>query len=696
LSRVAFSGRRAGALLRKELRTTFGQPLFYVVGAVFLLLSGYYFYSDLGFFVEWAFGQSILRNFFELFFVDLRKVLMFTVPLLTMRLVAEERKLGTIELLFTYPLSDLEIVFAKLAACFLAVAALLAATTANVAHLYTVQPFPLAPVLVGYLGLALLGLCFVAIGLFFSSLTDNQVVASISTFGVLLFLWILTWNETGLGEVALSWLKRVSMFDHFDGFAVGLVALKDVFYFLSLVAVAAVATLVVLGARAWRGQRMAPTAVGLAGLVVALIFGDALAERWNVAIDLTPEGRHQLSPQAQRLLRGVDQDVEVTAFVRSGHPGNRAVLDLLEHVGEATPRVRSRILDLNRHPALAKEYGVDTYGAVAVATTRGRRVLGSPREDVLVGAIRELTREPPVIALAMTPRPESGRPDPRRLDRLRQRLDTAGDRVVVLDLDAPVSADVDALVVGAPGFEWTSARIRHLDEWVRAGGRVLALDDPTAGGELAGWLSTQGIAPQRDVVLDPDNRIAAGESVSIMAAPADAEAKTTPAAISSSLDRGVIVSLASSLELDAGAVPLLRTGDGSWATRDPSRARQGFAGPDPARDRIGAMVVAAARAWRPAGASRETRLVVVGDADVASDGFIDFLSNRDFLENSLRWLVDEEDLIGIRTRAREIGREQLFVSERQAWTALLLGVVVMPGASLAAAVLLLLRRRWGE
>src|SRR5690606_38916055 len=142
------------------------------------------------------FGEAILRNFFELYFVDLRKVLMFTVPLLTMRLLAEERKLGTIELLFTYPLSDLEIVVAKLAAGFLATAALLAATSLNVVHLHLVEPFPIAPVAVGYLGLALLALCFVAVGLFFSSLTDNQVVASMATFGALLLLWILTWNET--------------------------------------------------------------------------------------------------------------------------------------------------------------------------------------------------------------------------------------------------------------------------------------------------------------------------------------------------------------------------------------------------------------------------------------------------------------------------------------------------------------------
>jgi ABC-type uncharacterized transport system involved in gliding motility auxiliary subunit len=164
--------------------------------------------------------------------------------------------------------------------------------------------------------------------------------------------------------------------------------------------------------------------------------------------------------------------------------------------------------------------------------------------------------------------------------------------------------------------------------------------------------------------------------------------------ITASLDRGVIVSFASTLELAEDAVPLLETGARSWATRDFARAETGLAGPEPGRDAIGAMVVAAAREWQPEGARRPARLVVVGDSDVAADAFLDFLSNRDFVENSLRWLVGEEELIGIRPRARETGRQQLFVSARQAWMALLLGVVILPGMSAATAVALLLRRRW--
>jgi hypothetical protein len=495
--------------------------------------------------------------------------------------------------------------------------------------------------------------------------------------------------------VALAWLQRLSMFDHFDGFAVGIVRLSDLAYFASLVVFAVAATLAALGARSWRGRKTAPTVVGFVGLLVALVFTDALASRWNLAIDFTPEGRHGLSSHAERLLEKVAEPVDVLAFIRSGHPGNRETRALLDRLSAASPRIRTRVLDLHRHPALAKEYGVDTFGAVVVATGRGRRILGNAREDFLVGAIRELTRESPVIGIAAPPRLE-GRRDSRRLDRLAQSLEVGGNRVEAVTLEEEVPDEIDALVVGAPGFVWTPGRLARLEAWLRRGGRLLAFADPLQEASLAAWLARQGIAPQRDVVLDPDNRIAAGEAVSFGASAADPEADAAPGIIAASLDRPVIVSFAASLEPSDGAVPLLETGAASWATHDLGRAGQGFAGPDRETDRIGKRVVAAAREWLPPGAARPARLVVVGDSDLASDAFLDFLSNRDFVENALLWLVGEEDLIGLRPRQRQIGQKQLFVSAQQAWIALLLGVVVLPGASAAVAVLLTLRRRFAR
>src|SRR5258705_5060218 len=128
------------ALLAKELSVYFGSPLVYLVAAAFLAYTGYYFHSDLVYFITFGFGMSIMENFWQILFVDIRLVLILAIPLLTMRLLAEERRLGTLELLLTYPLGDRALVAAKLGACLVVVGTLLAPTLLYPAWLYPVQP----------------------------------------------------------------------------------------------------------------------------------------------------------------------------------------------------------------------------------------------------------------------------------------------------------------------------------------------------------------------------------------------------------------------------------------------------------------------------------------------------------------------------------------------------------------------------
>jgi ABC-2 type transport system permease protein len=243
------------AVLRRELRSYFFSPLVYVIGTVFLALSGYYFYSDLIHFVTFGFGVNILENFWQLLFVDIRLFLLFCVPFLTMRLFAEERRLGTIELLFTYPLRDGEIFLGKFLAAVVVVLALLAPTLLYPFILYAVQPYALAPVFAGYLGLALLATSFVACGTFVSALTDSQVTAGFVTVGVLFSFWALTWNEAATNPASLQLLRALSMFDHFQSFSVGVIDAVDVAYFVFAVLLFSHLTFRALESRTWRGRR---------------------------------------------------------------------------------------------------------------------------------------------------------------------------------------------------------------------------------------------------------------------------------------------------------------------------------------------------------------------------------------------------------------------------------------------------------
>jgi ABC-2 type transport system permease protein len=243
------------ALLRKELRVYFGGPLVYLVAAAFLAYTGYYFHTDLMYFVTFGFGVNIMENLWQLVFMDMRLVLILSVPLLTMRSFAEERRLGTLELLLTYPMRDGAIVAAKFGACLVVVVVLLAATTLYPWWVHATQTFDATPLVAAYLGLLLLAAGCVAYGMFVSSLTDSQVLAAFLTAMPLLLLWLLSWNEATTSLEALPIVRAISLFSHFQPFTVGEIDLRDVFYFVFLAAAFLWATLQVLAARQWRGRR---------------------------------------------------------------------------------------------------------------------------------------------------------------------------------------------------------------------------------------------------------------------------------------------------------------------------------------------------------------------------------------------------------------------------------------------------------
>ena len=247
---------RTLALVRKELASYFSGPLVYVVVGAFLWATGYQFYTTLNSYITFGFGMNILENFWEEFFVNqVGFYLLIAVPLFTMRLLAEERRLGTIELLYTYPLRDVEIVLGKFLACLVVFLVFLAGTLVYPAIVYVIQPFDPSPFVARYVGATLFVAGCIACGLFVSSLTDSQVVASSCTFVLLLLFWILTWNEAAVSSTLVTVLSQASTFDHFYAFARGVIDLKDVTYFALFIGFFLFLTLQSMGSRQWRGRR---------------------------------------------------------------------------------------------------------------------------------------------------------------------------------------------------------------------------------------------------------------------------------------------------------------------------------------------------------------------------------------------------------------------------------------------------------
>ncbi len=242
------------AVALKELVLYFTSFLFYVVAAIFLVLSGYFFYTNLGFFLLNG-GMDMPRGLWQWQFFDMQRVLLALVPLLTMRLFAEERRLGTLELLWTYPARDLEIIAGKYVACLAVLGVMIAATLLYPVLLLPFTPVSAGPLMTGYLGIWLLAAAFTACGLFISALTDSQLVAGAVTYGVLLFFWVLTWNEAAVNEVTRNLLLPFSLFDRFILFARGAVDTRDVVYLLLFSVAFLWFTFFALDSRRWRGLR---------------------------------------------------------------------------------------------------------------------------------------------------------------------------------------------------------------------------------------------------------------------------------------------------------------------------------------------------------------------------------------------------------------------------------------------------------
>jgi ABC-2 type transport system permease protein len=217
--------RNFGILLLKEERALFSSPIAYAVMTVFLLIMGYSFTLTL----FMTHQPSLVHIFFQMFVL-----FMLTVPLITMRLIAEERKLRTIEILLTSPLSELEIVLAKFAASMSLIALMLVLSGAYAVVLGLFGDPDLGPVYSGYLGLLLFGSALVGAGLLASALTANQVVAAIISLSVFLLLWIIDNFGYLLPSPFDALVVNLSLSVHFRPFAVGSLYLSDIGFFLSV------------------------------------------------------------------------------------------------------------------------------------------------------------------------------------------------------------------------------------------------------------------------------------------------------------------------------------------------------------------------------------------------------------------------------------------------------------------------------
>ena len=255
------SVRNVLAIAGKELRSYFASPMAYVIIGLFALLFGQFFYAYLDLFVRRSSGMgqmgggatNINQDMIRYVLMNSAIIILFIMPMITMRTYSEEKRSGTIELLLTSPLTDLEIIFGKFLGALGLYSAMLAVTLLDMALLFMFGRPEWRTIAAGYLGLLLLGGCFVSLGLLISSLTKNQIVAGVITFAVFLMLWIVNWTADQAGPTMRAVLNHLSIIDHFDDFARGVIDTKHVVYYLSFITFGLFLTAKSVDSERWRG-----------------------------------------------------------------------------------------------------------------------------------------------------------------------------------------------------------------------------------------------------------------------------------------------------------------------------------------------------------------------------------------------------------------------------------------------------------
>jgi len=257
------------AILERELKSYFLSPVAYVVLGFFIVATGLFFYNIINWFDRISMQSMMMAQQYRqapqpvnVNMMAIRPLLhniaiigLFLMPGLTMRLFAEEKRQGTMELLATSPLTNWQITLGKFASALVFYLVMLLATGVFVGLLFFFGNPELLPILSGYLGLLLVGGCFISLGLLFSAFTENQIIAFVSAFAVNVAILALGWLANFSGPTLAQFFSGISPIEHFDDFSKGIIDTKHLVFYLSFMFGGIFLTYVTVESARWRGAR---------------------------------------------------------------------------------------------------------------------------------------------------------------------------------------------------------------------------------------------------------------------------------------------------------------------------------------------------------------------------------------------------------------------------------------------------------
>lgn len=402
-----------------------------------------------------------------------------------------------------------------------------------------------------------------------------------------------------------------------------------------------------------------------------LIFINLLTSKHNHRFDLTKSGLFTLSPQTKQIVSELPRKVKITAFFQTQSPDRTKFQNLIDGYLPLTDQLELAFVDPDKNPAITKQFGIKTYGTLALESGKNETKITSPNEENLTNGIRKVIQDKKKKIYFLQGHGERSieKTDKDSFTIVKTALEKDGHEVMGLLLLqlGNIPDDADLLIINGPVKPLLKEELRIIDNYLEKGGSVFLMVDPQTQIGMDSFLSKWGIELGDDLVIDPLSKLFGGDT----AAPVIGEFADHEITKDFSLNTimPLLRSVAARPHDKLKTVELMKTQANSWAEKNYKDAKIQF---DSGIDSPGPIivgVVSTLEVLKPEekeiqGSSKPTnetkptknkqaRLVVIGDADFASNNYFNFSGNGDFFLNVASWLVQEEMLISIRPKKRQ-------------------------------------------
>lgn len=432
------------------------------------------------------------------------------------------------------------------------------------------------------------------------------------------------------------------------------------------------------------------------GILAILNF---ISFRHEARIDLSDTRAFSLSPQTVNILKNLKNDVKISGFFAERSNVKGAAKDLFETYRYQSPKVTYEIVDPDKKPAVAKQYGITDYDTVVVESGGQSAIARTVSEEELTSALIRVSRETKKSYYFIEGHGEHSIEDTERngFSFLKETLEKQGFAVKKLLLlsEKKIPDDASVVVIGGPQRPFTEEERQALEAYLERGGQLFVLLDAMVKTDLEGFLSKWGILLENDLVLDPTSGL--GGVVPIVN-----PGTYLPHEITQKFNLATFYPLSRSVAFDPSKEetfrfePFLQSGQNSWLTKKV----EGDLSIDPNRDKKGPITLGAVIRYRdaaPAGpegsqdGKKKMRIVVIGDADFATNSVVRSAGNGDLFQNVVSWLAEERDLVSI--RPQEAATSTLLLTAQQSKMTLYTSVLIFPTVILTVGLSIWRRRR---